>query len=234
MSVSESKHFLDLVHNVCHPSTSKDESNNHQNKNQTTRFKILCMIELQDAGVKFEAVEDDNDGLNLSMFDIRFDHGLFKIPKFKATDLTETFFRNIIAYEQHSSDDKPKYFADYTYFMDQLINYKEDVTQLRRHEVLENWLGDDEVVAVMFNDLGRGTIIMPSFYYAEQCSKVNAHCKRWWNRRVASLKHDYFKNIWVTVATIAVGFLLLLTITQTVIALITILTSSLSPSPSRH
>ncbi|KAL7194666.1 hypothetical protein ACSBR1_034991 [Camellia fascicularis] len=131
MSVSESKHFLDLVHNVCHPSSSKDESNNHQNKNQTTRFKMPCVIELQDAGVKFEAVEDD-------MFDTRFDHGLFKIPKFEVTDSTETFFRNIIAYEQHSSDDKPKYFADYTYFMDQLINYKEDVTQLRRHEVLEN------------------------------------------------------------------------------------------------
>ncbi|GMP62665.1 hypothetical protein CsSME_00024672 [Camellia sinensis var. sinensis] len=76
---------------------------------------------------------------------------------------------------------------------------------------------------------------MPSFYYAEQCSKVNAHCKRWWNRRVASLKHDYFKNICVTFATITAGFLLLLlTFTQTVIALITILTLSPTPSPSRH
>ncbi|KAI7997416.1 putative UPF0481 protein [Camellia lanceoleosa] len=119
-----------------------------------------CVIELQDVGVKFEVVEDDNDGLKLSMLDVRFEHSHFKIPKFRVIDSTETFFRNIIAYEQHSSNDEPKYFTDYTSFMDQLINYKEDVTQLRRHEVLENWLGNDEDVALMFNNLGKGRIIL--------------------------------------------------------------------------
>ncbi|GMP62660.1 hypothetical protein CsSME_00024667 [Camellia sinensis var. sinensis] len=82
----------------------------------------------------------------------------------------------------------------------------------------------------MFNKLGHGRIITRQFYYAKMCGVVNAHCKRWWNRRKASLKRDYFKNIWVTVATMAAAFLLLLTITQTVIALITII---ISP-PSRH
>ncbi|GMP86653.1 hypothetical protein CsSME_00039351 [Camellia sinensis var. sinensis] len=128
MFVSKSKHFLDLGHNVCRPFSSGDESNNHQNKNQTTCFKMPRVIELQDASVKFEAVEDDGDEFNINMFDIRFEHGHFKIPKFKVTDSTEIFFRNIIAYEQHSSNDKPKYFTAYTYFMDQLINCKEDVT----------------------------------------------------------------------------------------------------------
>ncbi|GMP86652.1 hypothetical protein CsSME_00039350 [Camellia sinensis var. sinensis] len=234
-SVFESKHFLDLVHNVCRPFSSRDESNNHQNKNWRTCFKMPCVTKLQEAGVKFEAVEDDNDGLNLSMFDILFEHGHFKIPKFQVSDLTETFLRNIIAYEQHSSDDEPKYFTDYTYFMDQLINSKEGATQLNDLAVLENLLGDDEEVALMFNNLSKGTIISPQFYYAEQCREVNAHCKRWQNRVVATiapLKRDYFTNIWVTIATIAAAFLLLLTLIQTIIALITILTSS--SSPSRH
>lgn len=225
-SVSESKHFLDLVHNVCLPSCSRDELNDHQNKNQRTCFNMPCVIELKDVGVKFEAREERNQ----SMFDIHFEHGHFKIPKFKVSDSTEIFFRNIIAYEQHSSDDEPKYFTDYTSFMDQLINSKEDVSQLRRHEVLDHWLGDDEKVALMFNSLGTGVFVSEQFYYAEQCRKVNAHCKRWWNRLVASLKRDYFTNIWVTVATFAAGFLLLLTLIQTVIALIMIITSP----PSRH
>ncbi|CAL5420595.1 unnamed protein product [Camellia sinensis] len=232
-SVSESKHFLDLLHNVYHPSSSysyREKSNECQNKNQRTCFKMPSVIELQDAGIKFEAVEDDDDKLNLNMLDIRFEHGHFKIPKFKVDDWTEIFFRNIIAYEQLSSDDEPKYFTDYTYFMDLLINSKEDVKQLRRHEVLDNWLGDDEEVALMFNKLGHGRIIPYQFYYAEMCSEVDAHCKRWWNRTKASLKRDYFKNIWVTVATMAAAFLLLLTLTQTAIALITII---ISP-PSRH
>ncbi|KAI7996629.1 putative UPF0481 protein [Camellia lanceoleosa] len=89
-----------------------------------------CVIELQDSGVKFGAEEDD-DELNLSIFDIFFEHGHFKIPMFNVDDWTETFYRKIIAYEQHSSDDEPKYFSDYTYFKDLLINSREDVDQLR-------------------------------------------------------------------------------------------------------
>ncbi|CAL5420588.1 unnamed protein product [Camellia sinensis] len=232
-SVSESKHFLDLLHNVYHPHppSSREKSNECQGKNQRICFKMPSVIELQDAGIKFEAVEDDDDDkLNLNMFDIRFKDGHFKIPKFNVDDWTETFFRNIIAYEQHSSDDEPQYFTDYTYFMDLLINSREDVKQLRRHDVLDNWLGDDEEVALMFNKLGHGRMIANQFYYAEMCSEVNAYCKRWGNRAKASLKRDYFKNIWVTVATMAAAFLLLLTLTQTVIALIMII---ISP-PSRH
>ncbi|KAI7980510.1 UPF0481 protein [Camellia lanceoleosa] len=229
-SVSESKHFLDLLHNVYHPHppSSREKLNECQGKNQRICFKMPSVIELQDAGVKFEAVEDGDDTLNL--FDIDFKDGHFKIPKFNVDDWTETFFRNIIAYEQHSSNDKPQYFTDYTYFMDLLINSKEDVKQLRSHDVLDNWLGDDEEVALMFNKLGHGRMIASSFYYDEMCSNVSAYCKRWWSRTKASLKRDYCKNIWVTLATIAAGFLLLLAITQTVIALITII---ISP-PSRH
>ncbi|KAL7169292.1 hypothetical protein ACSBR2_034357 [Camellia fascicularis] len=80
----------------------------------------------------------------------------------------------------------------------------------------------------MFNNLGKGMFISEQFYYAEQCSKVKAHCKRLPNRGVASLKRDYFSNIWLTVATISAAFLLLLIITHTVIALITIIISPLS------
>ncbi|KAL7194646.1 hypothetical protein ACSBR1_034971 [Camellia fascicularis] len=88
MSVSKSKHFLDFVHNVCLLSSSRDESNNHQNKNQTTCFKMPCVIEHQGAGFKFKAREECNQ----SMFDIRFEHNHSKIPKFKVTDSTQTFF----------------------------------------------------------------------------------------------------------------------------------------------
>ncbi|GMP86435.1 hypothetical protein CsSME_00039217 [Camellia sinensis var. sinensis] len=187
-------------------------------------------MELKDAGVKFKSIEDDyDDELNLSMFNILFEHGYFKIPKFKVDDKTETFFRNIIAYEQHSSeDDKHKYFSDDIFLMDLLINTKEDVNKLCHDEVPNNWLGDDEEVALMFNNLGKRMFISEQFYKAEQCSKVKAHCKRWSNRGVASLKRDYFSNIWVTIATISAAFLLLLTITHTVIALITIIILPLS------
>ncbi|KAL7194643.1 hypothetical protein ACSBR1_034968 [Camellia fascicularis] len=53
-SASESKHFLDLLHNVYHPSSSsREKSNEYQNKNQRPCFKMPSVIELQDAGIKF-------------------------------------------------------------------------------------------------------------------------------------------------------------------------------------
>ncbi|KAI7980503.1 UPF0481 protein [Camellia lanceoleosa] len=105
MPLSKSK--LDLVHNVFFPSSGDDESDARQNNNskfvynQRTSYKMPCVIELQDSGVKVGAEEDD-DELNLSMLDIYFKHGHFKIPKFNVDDWAETFYRNIIAYEQHS------------------------------------------------------------------------------------------------------------------------------------
>lgn len=156
--VYESKHFLDFVHIGCLPSY-RDESNDGQNKIQRTYYKMSCVIELQDGGVKLEAVEDDNE-LHLGMFDICFKHGHFKIPNFIVNDRTKTFLCNIIAYEQHSSDDEPKYFSDYAYLMDKLINSKEDMNQLRRPEVLDNLLDDDKEVALMFNNLSKGMLVL--------------------------------------------------------------------------
>ncbi|KAL7169280.1 hypothetical protein ACSBR2_034345 [Camellia fascicularis] len=81
--------------------------------------------------------------------------------------------------------------------MDKLINSKEDMNQLRRPEVLDNLLDDDNELALMFNNLSKGKII----------SKHGG-------RRVDSLNHDNSTNVWVTVATIAAAFLLLLTISD--------------------
>ncbi|KAL7169278.1 hypothetical protein ACSBR2_034343 [Camellia fascicularis] len=119
---------------------------------------MSCVIELQDGGVKLEVVEDDNE-LHLGMFNRRFEHGHFKIPKCKVNDRTETFLCNIISYEQHSSDDEPKYFSDYAYLMDKLINSKEDMNHLHRPEVLDNLLDDDKELALMFNSLSKGMLV---------------------------------------------------------------------------
>ncbi|KAI7996269.1 UPF0481 protein [Camellia lanceoleosa] len=128
-----------------------------------TCHKMPCVIELEEAGVTFEEPK------KVSMFDIVFEHGHFKILKFEVSNSTEILFCNIIAYEQHSSDDEPKYFIDCTFFMDLLIKSKEDVNKLHRNKVIDNILGDDEAVLV-FKNLGKGTIILQHFCYAELCS----------------------------------------------------------------
>uniref|UniRef100_A0A5B6ZXR1 Uncharacterized protein n=1 Tax=Davidia involucrata TaxID=16924 RepID=A0A5B6ZXR1_DAVIN len=248
-SAHENKHFLDLLHNVYLPSFGEASSNKtsmSSNKNcirlpYLTEFldllhdvclrlfgkassnkkdtRMPSLTELQEAGVSFKVDESDA----VSLFDINFKRGHLKIPKFRVTDLTETFFRNIIAYEQHSSDVKPKYFTDYTFFMDKLIDTQKDVTTLRLRGIMDNWLGDDEEVARMFNKMGDGRIVDTStYYYSNVCQELNDHCKKGWNEAKAKLRRNYFHNPWASISTAAAIFLILLTLIQTVATLVSL------------
>ncbi|MBA0632764.1 hypothetical protein Godav_001444, partial [Gossypium davidsonii] len=114
-------------------------------------------------------MKDQNQGIEV-MFDIMFtkDTKVLKIPTLQVNDWTESLFRNYMAYEQFFPRGKPTYFVDYVVFMDNLINTGKDVQLLCKSEVIDNWLGDDEAVALMFNKL-RDSIYMMSedFYYAD-------------------------------------------------------------------
>ncbi|KAA8546397.1 hypothetical protein F0562_002864 [Nyssa sinensis] len=166
-SIRESKHFLDLLHKVCLSLSPKASFNI-----PPVSIRMPCLTELQEAGVSFKVVETSTRSDSLSFFDITFECGQLKIPKFMVKDLTVIFFRNIIAYEQHSSDVKIRYFTDYTFFMDKLINTGKDVNILRLRGIMENWLGDDGEVARMFNKMGDGRIIdVETYYYSEHISQ---------------------------------------------------------------
>ncbi|XP_059643200.1 UPF0481 protein At3g47200-like [Cornus florida] len=211
----EIKHFLDLLQIFYRPSFEEPSANLSDGERCT---RMSTAMELQEAGISFK-VDDDND--DVSIFDISFKNGQMKIPKFQVADGTDTFLRNIIAYEQHSCDVGPKYFTDYMHFMDLLINTEKDVNMLRLNEIIDNWLGDDVEVARLFNKLGDGVLISPSkFYYSDVCQKVKNHCENCWNRAKAKLRRNYFNNPWVGISTVAASILLLLTLIQTVVALI--------------
>ncbi|GFZ01811.1 hypothetical protein Acr_15g0004200 [Actinidia rufa] len=220
ISISSIKHFLDFVHNVHVPATIPNCPNQTSIPNNDGTFvKGPCVMELEEAGVKFQAVKE---GEKISVFEVNFEDGVLKIPKFEVSDSTEIFLRNIIAYEQLIGDDhKPKYFTDFTFFLDALINTKEDVNKLCGHQIIINIRGDDDEVAHMFNKLGEGRILEPSsFYYSQVLQKLNEHCQKRWNKARAKLRHDYFNSPWAAVSTIAATFLLTLTLTQTVASLI--------------
>ncbi|XP_009781968.1 UPF0481 protein At3g47200-like [Nicotiana sylvestris] len=186
--------------------------------------------ELDEAGINFSKVSEiyrmlgeDNRGDNTSLFDIKYNNGRMKIPCFEVVNGTETVLRNLVAYEQHSSDVYTKYFTDYVIFMDRLINAAEDVKLLRMKEIIRNRIGDDSDVASIFNKLGDGVIPSSNFYYKEECKKVVEHCNKRWNRRMANLRHNYFNGPWVGLSTAAAVFLLVLTLMQTVLTFISTL-----------
>ncbi|CAL5404333.1 unnamed protein product [Camellia sinensis] len=189
-------------------------------------FNIPCVVELQEAGVKFRAggVKEGGGGDGICIFDINFEGGEMTIPKIDVGITTQVIFHNMVAYEQYTSDSEPKYFTSYTFFMHLLINSEKDVNQLFCCNIFEYKDGNDEGVARMFEALGEGRVFIgDSFYLSKLCNDVNAHCDKSWNKLMARLRRDYFYSPWASISTFAAAFLILLTVIQTVVALITLL-----------
>ncbi|KAE8704695.1 hypothetical protein F3Y22_tig00110446pilonHSYRG00002 [Hibiscus syriacus] len=108
---------------------------------------------------------------------ITLDTKVLRIPTLQVDESTERRLRNFMAFEQFFLVGEPTYFVDYVVFMDNLINTGKDVQLLCKSGVLDNWLGDDEVVAQMFNKLRESIYMSRDLYYAEIFCEVNKHCE---------------------------------------------------------
>ncbi|XP_042989081.1 UPF0481 protein At3g47200-like [Carya illinoinensis] len=170
--------------------------------------------ELQEAGVKFKKAKIDN------LFHIKFNNGVMEIPPLNIVDNTESVFRNLIAYEQHSQHIDLNYFTDFATLVDYLINTSKDVELLPRKGIINSWMGDDEVVSNMFNKFCSYTHFSNGFYYADIIKEVNKHRDKRWNVRKAKLRHDYFNSPWALLSVLAVILLLLLAIAQTLFSIL--------------
>ncbi|KAK3445122.1 hypothetical protein EUGRSUZ_B02788, partial [Eucalyptus grandis] len=197
----EMKHLLHLYHTWCTSGLPKTL----QPDCKPVKFSAT---ELRESGVRFRAAE----GGELS--DIKFENGTLEIPVLEVEDHTESKFRNLVAYEQHRRRRDINHFTDYVHFMDSLINSSMDVEVLRHKGIIKNYLGDDKVVAQIFNNMGDYVIVYGS-YYSEIFKNVNAHCDKRRNVWMAKLKREYFHSPWAFLSVLAAVVLLLLTAAQT-------------------
>ncbi|PIN22674.1 hypothetical protein CDL12_04619 [Handroanthus impetiginosus] len=177
--------------------------------------------ELQQAGVKFRCAEG-----NKCLFNVAFTEGELMLPNLIVNEWTETFFRNIIAFEQcgyHSKD-----ITSYVMLMDSLINTPEDVVLLENHRIIINDLGETKVVAELFNNLYKEVVTeTDDFYFAQLCDDLNAYSKdpfhefksKWFRWR-RMLSRDYFSNPWSSISVLAASVLLILTLIQTVCSIL--------------
>lgn len=208
--------FLLILHAPVHP---KEQPTAARTKFEYTR----SATELHQAGVKF--IRGEGNGF----FDIKLTKDELSIPKLKVNDMSETFFRNLIAFEQCGYSG---YFAEdiasYVILMDNFINTPYDVDLLVKSGIIENELGESEVIAHLFNNLHKEVITEANILYFDKlCEELNdyskdkihkwkAKCFRWW----IMLKHDYFNNPWSMISVIAAFLLLILTITQTIFSIL--------------
>ncbi|KAG9142420.1 hypothetical protein Leryth_020819 [Lithospermum erythrorhizon] len=219
-------HLVDLIHICWCPQVSGSIAIgiNTNDRNQEmvegkrkgrshNRNQIPTVTELTEAGVK---LKNKTKGKNL--FDITFQCGTLHIPPFSVDEGTDCFLRNLVAYEQHYfGDNRKTYVTDYVKLLDCLINSPKDVEILRLKGIAENWLGDNGVVASIFNTI-TDSVVLPSedkFLYAEVFKKVNGHCESTYHSSMASLKRNYLNGAWGYISVIAATILLVLTALQT-------------------
>ncbi|MED6113678.1 hypothetical protein PIB30_073062 [Stylosanthes scabra] len=176
---------------------------------------LYSATELNELGVKFEVNKNSQ-----CLLDLQLSNHTLRIPFIRVHDFTEAYLRNLLAFEQchciHES-----YLADYIAVLDFLINTDKDVDFLIKKGIIENWLGDSNAVAKIFNGLGVNLIYQDlNVQYSHIFEELNAFCAHPWNKKVATLRRDYCNTPWKTVASIAGIFLLILTVIQTVFSIL--------------
>lgn len=213
------KHLLDLIH--INWSTSKLKPEKEVTRGTGDMKLIRCSTELTEAGIKLEKIAQEDIFSQEAIFDIEFKNGTLQIPTLTIEERTESFLRNLVAYEQYCGDDQINIVTDYVTFLGCLIKSERDVTKLSHHGIIHNFVGENEVISEMFNKM-MVCITGPSrnFHYAEIFRRVNIHCDKRRNRWMAKLRRNYLNSPWGIISVSAASLLLQLTLLQTIFTIL--------------
>ncbi|KAM5554596.1 hypothetical protein ABKV19_022809 [Rosa sericea] len=196
------KHFTDLVrHFVCTDKVEDDCVSNQKKCKYDVR-------KLKAAGVKFTHLAEPFviEPLSTSVNSYRSKlAGLttkeLKLTRFWATYDAESVIRNIMALEQLIYP-KKAYICSYFLLLSQLVNTVEDIDLLIKDGVVENLLGSNKSVEKLINSFCVH-IVEEISCYSDIYDQLNEHYETsLGNRRMATLKQVYFKDLWTGSATI--------------------------------
>jgi len=126
---------------------------------------------------------------------------IFKFPQLVIDCNTETIFRNLMALEQCHYPSKT-YICSYVLLLNRLIDAEEDVDLLVDKKVIVHHLGCNAEVAILINKLGDQIVATTPSYFDDIAQKLNDHCEFPSNKILATLKREYFPNIFRGTATI--------------------------------
>jgi hypothetical protein len=133
---------------------------------------------------------------------------IFKFPQLVIDCNTEAIFRNLMALEQCHYPSKT-YICSYVLLLDRLIDTEKDVNLLVDKKVITHQLGSNGDVAILINKLGDRIVVNTECYYFDHIAqKLNAHYEFPLNHFLATLKREYFTNVFRGTTTI-IGLIVL-------------------------
>nr|GMD77287.1 UPF0481 protein At3g47200-like [Ipomoea batatas] len=214
------KHLLEVVHSLCVPTRSVPTRRSDEYCGGLVLQQIKTATELKNDGVSFKKNGQIHTATGLEKYGIRFNntgelHSLFdmdinwyamKIRCFRIDDFTETFLRNMIAYEEQS-DFASKYFTDFVLFMSHLIKTPEDENLLCGRGIIDNIQNTDMVqlfkeLIVKDNTSSLSTLSTLSGVI----KKARLHCDSPPNKWTGKLIQEFINNPWATIIGIGAVF----------------------------
>ena len=175
--------------------------------------------ELKAVGIHLKSSKDRCLG-NITFTQIwKFYGGILSLPPITVNDSTVPKFFNLMAYELSSDFENDYGVTSYISFLDSLIDESKDVMDLRKAGILRNFLGSDDEVAQVFNEIGTDLVPNPEIY-----KDVRYKIQQYYDKRrmpwITEVIHDHFSNPWTVVAFIAGLFVLILSALQTLYSML--------------
>ncbi|KAI3696695.1 hypothetical protein L6452_29179 [Arctium lappa] len=207
----KAKHLLDLLRLTFLP---PELEHSMKPDSRPPSHIIHTISKLRRAGIKLKRSKAE------SFLVVKFKYGVIHMPTITIDDFMCTFLLNSVAFEQcHSGCSK--HFTTYVTLLDSLINTTKDVGYLCDSNIIENYLGTETDVATFINNTGKDiSFDINLCYLARLFDEVNRHYRSGWHVQWASFRYTYFDTPWSFISALAALLLLVLTVVQTVYAII--------------
>ena len=209
-------HLLDLLRTrLLHKHQQNEPEKSAKDDSKDTSLQSYRNVqELQAAGIHVERSKKENSCLHDISFTKLGCLGFLWLPPIAVDDSTRPKFLNLIAYEMCLDFQNDFEITSYISFLDSLIDKADDVKMLRQAGILYNYLGSDEHVAQLFNDIG--TDLVPnSEIYSDVRVQIQKHYKNQLMTWLAQVYHDHFNSPWTFLAFFGALLALALTVIQT-------------------
>ncbi|KAJ4715448.1 hypothetical protein OWV82_013808 [Melia azedarach] len=144
---------------------------------------------------------------------VNFKSGCLELPILTIDDSTKSILLNMIAYESFPDGPDDLFITSYVCFMDSLIDDAEDVRLLRSWGIVPNFLGKDQQVADLFNQIATNTAPNPIVY-----AEITERVKGYYRKLLKVWMAQWLKNNFSFIAFFAGTSALILSIIQTYFA----------------
>ena len=173
------------------------------------RDRLPTASQLSKVGIRVKACEG-----NVSVIKYHPTKFQLDLPRIVVHNGTEDVLRNLLAHEQTSTIRGE--FTKYAVIMDSLIDTPEDVAILTKAQVIENYLGSDEKLVEMWNNMCTNIVIRSCGRWDNMKCNVMQHYHSPWRSMYVEFREKYFSRPWLTASVIAGVLLLLVTLVQIV------------------